>query len=769
MAKIFKSDQFGDLQVPDNFAELPKTEQQKILKEAAQKKGSVESLQPEMSTGRYLEGLGDQALQGLTLGTSDEIGAAFAEMRPKNVLKSLFTDQKFGDAFNKRLSAQRARNKQFEAAYPKAALAANVGGSVAPIAASLLLAPFTGGSSTAATTASTVARAKNILDSSRLLSGGITKPGSSIGARTIEGLKTGSAQGFVGGIGYNESNTDTIGGVIYDKATGAVIGTVAGGLFGSALPTTISVGSIPFKATGRQIGKVFDKNKFTVEEKMAVKKISDLFLQDDITPDQVIQGIKQNISADKLEGVTPVEILADFGGEAAIRKLRGLNIIAPGDTIKKTLRERGSGSVEGIGQDIIDDVTSNIQSTRIGQSLQRASEDTINTKGINLSGGIEDIEQATRRELNPLYTEAFAKNQFVDNLELYKFLEVPIIKDAYEPARRNYLLEVQKMNPGQRILMEDTGIPPLKDLLVKGEKAQITGVTKNLPLAFLDQIKRSADQKTFGLKTTTGSNKIDSRTASNRKDVANQYRDLLKDSVKGDEYSTALKKGADKFSLEDAFNQGNKLQARTTKAETFKKYFNGLKTDAEKDAFRVGVFQYLSDQINTLGNNTNLANKLLSSPNVSTKLTVLFQGNDKAKKSFIDRLIREDRIAGTNQAILGQSATAEKAFDASQGLSSISDLMIALNEPTSSAGVRGGASVIGNLRAALFDPEGKKIQAMQNILLESNPNKQISILELIKQLNKIEKVGSGTESAIRKSISRSVVPQSSSVIRENLQ
>lgn len=39
MAKIFKSDQFGDLQVPDNFAELPKTEQQKILREAAEKKG----------------------------------------------------------------------------------------------------------------------------------------------------------------------------------------------------------------------------------------------------------------------------------------------------------------------------------------------------------------------------------------------------------------------------------------------------------------------------------------------------------------------------------------------------------------------------------------------------------------------------------------------------------------------------------------------------------------------------------------------------------
>jgi len=769
MAKIFKSDQFGDLQVPDNFAELPKAEQQEELRKAVRQKQSAKSSQPEMSTGRYLQGLVDESIQGLTLGTSDEIGAVFAEMRPKNVAKTLFTDQEFGDAFNKRLSGQRARNKEFQTANPKAAIAANVAGSVAPIAASLLLAPFTGGSSTAGTAALTAARAKNVLDSSRLLAGGITKPGLGIGGRTIEGLKTGATQGLVGGVGYNESDADTLGGTIADKATGATIGTVAGGTFGAVLPGAMSVASVPVKATGKQVAKVFDKSKFSAEEKMAVKKISDLFLQDDITPDQVIQRIKQNVSADKLEGVTPVEILADYGGEAAVRKLRGLNIIAPGETITKTLRERGSGSVEGIGQDIIDDATSNIQSTRIGQSLQKASEDTVNTRGINLAGGIDDIEQATRKELNPLYTEAFEKNQFVDNLELYKFLEVPIIKDAYSIARRNYLLEVQQMNPGQRILMEDTGIPPLKDLLIKGTNGQITGVNKNLPLAFLDQIKRSADTKTFGLKTTTASNKIDSRTANNRKDVANQFRDLLKNSVKGDEYSTVLKKGADKFSLEEAFNQGNKLQARTTKAETFRNYFNGLKTDAEKDSFRIGVFQYLSDQINTLGNNANLAKKLLDSPNIATKLKVLFQGNDQAKKSFVDRLIREDRMAGTNQAILGQSATAEKAFDASQGLASISDLMIALNEPTSSAGVRGGASVIGNLRAAMFDPEGKKIQALQDVLLESNPNKQINILELIKELNKIERVGSGTENAIRRSISRSAAPQSSPVIRENLQ
>ena len=95
MAKIFKSDQYGDLTVPDNFADLSQDEQQKILKEAVRNK-----LSSEMSTGRYAQGIVDQGLQGLTLGTSDEIGATFAELNPYNLGVTLFTDQEFGDAFS---------------------------------------------------------------------------------------------------------------------------------------------------------------------------------------------------------------------------------------------------------------------------------------------------------------------------------------------------------------------------------------------------------------------------------------------------------------------------------------------------------------------------------------------------------------------------------------------------------------------------------------------------------------------------------------------
>ena len=167
-------------------------------------------------------------------------------------------------------------------------------------------------------------------------------------------------------------------------------------------------------------------------------------------------------------------------------------------------------------------------------------------------------------------------------MDVYKFLEVPIIRDAYETARRNYLVKLQQNNNKP---IQDSGIPSLNALFIRNADGKITGVTKELPLEFLDQIKRAVDRKTFNLQTTTSVQKIGPDVVSSRKNVANQFREILKDSAKGGEYTTALAESADKFALNDAFKLGQQLQKRSTKGSDFKKAFNSLSTDAEKDAF----------------------------------------------------------------------------------------------------------------------------------------------------------------------------------------
>ena len=134
-------------------------------------------------------GIGRMAAQGVTLGFSDEIGAGAVAAWDS------FNDKDFSESFDTRLAQNRAELDSFRQANPKTAFASEVVGSVAPIVASILLTPFTGGGSTAAG-AATVARlaggTKKVLDSTSLLAGGVTKPGANILQKTLQGTKLGT-------------------------------------------------------------------------------------------------------------------------------------------------------------------------------------------------------------------------------------------------------------------------------------------------------------------------------------------------------------------------------------------------------------------------------------------------------------------------------------------------------------------------------------------------------------------------------------------------
>jgi len=769
MSEIAPTEKYGNVVVPDGFEDATDAEQQAMLREALgitsnQTTAPAPASEP-MSAPRIAGGVLDETLQGLTLYSSDEIGGVGSEIL--NIPKTIFTDQEFGDAYNRRVAKKRKDYKDFQQAYPKTAVTSNIVGSVAPIAASLLLGGPAGGTSTIAPT---LARTKGILDSSRLLAGGMTKPGAGLAQKTAEGLKMGTVQGTFAGAASNESDAESIGGIIADKGAGGIVGGLTGGVIGTALPPAISgilyAGNKlllqPIIRASQNLSK--SNPTFTSDEIVSIKDIGKLFLNDEISPEQVINQIKKNVSADKLENVTPVEILSDYGGDAVKRKLRGMNIVTPGTKISTTLAERGSGTVEQKGLNILEGEQSNIQSTRVASSLDESAKKTIKTKGIELGDNINEIQDAIQRKLGPLYTKAFDENQTVSNLELYKFLEVPAIKASYKTAKDVYLLETQKLNPGQRISMDDLGIPELKDLFIKNSNGQVIGVTKELPLIFLDQIKRAVDAKTFALKTTTSSNKIDKRTVDLRKDVANQFRDLLKNSVKGDDYANVLNQASDRFALGDAFEMGKKLRKKAIRVDAFKKQFNSLKTDAEKDAFRIGVFEEILNDVNTTTDTTNLAKKLLDTPAVANKIRILFEGIPGGAEAFINRLIREDKIARTNQTVLGGSNSAEKFVDANSVLQNLSDTIVALTGPTSSAGIRAEANLTNKAQNVLFDRSGRERQALLNTMLNQDPKTQIEMLNLMQQLERQSQRESMRSNFLRSGGIRSTAPVASEAV-----
>ena len=657
-------------------------------------------------------GIVRSGLQGLTLGFSDEIGAGFGA-----AFDSVFTDQSFNEAFDKRVTDSRSKLKSFSKANPKTALAADITGSVAPVIASLLLTPFTSGTSGTGV----VATGTRIL-SNPLLAGKIAKPGS---GKSFEAGKIGGLQGGVAGAGYSDGSAT-------DRAIGTGLGVGAGALIGGVTPPVLT-------GAGKIIGSGIDavknvftkKPNFTKDETKAIKIITEQFARDEIPVEQVIQKIQDNVSADALEGITPIEILADYGGDAVIRKLRGINTRVPGMNIGEELTERTTGTMEQKASAISSGNNPNIQSTRIASTLENTTDKTIETKGIDLQSGINDIVVAVDKKLKPLYDTAYAKNTSINNLEVYKYLQSdPILKNAYSEAIKLY---------NQKIVArggEPIAIPKLNKLLIK-EKGKVVDVSQTLPLEFFDLIKRVADQKTYQ-QIIKGS--INKQMAGPRKTIANNFRDLLKDSVNGDEYISALNQAADNFALKDAYDLGAKFHKPSTTAKAFDNQFSKFNTNAEKDAFRIGVFQEIMKDINKVGDSQDLVKKIFNSPDLRQKIFILFGNDEKARDQFINKLVREAQILRTTQTVTGGSNTAEKLFDAAQASQTASDIFVAGNEPTGAAGIRSIFNLGRSARDIISNPLEKTSRNVGNVLLEQNPNKQLEILELMQQLEKTGRI-----------------------------
>lgn len=661
-------------------------------------------------------GTAASALQGLTFGFSDEISASVG------ALGSIFTDESFSEAFDRRVKDARQDLLDFREANPKLALGGEIAGSVAPVAISLLLTPFTGGAS-----ASGAAVTATRILSNPLLAGKVAKPGLNLLQRTAQGAKIGALQGAVAGAGYGE------GGVI-ERAISSGLGAGAGTALGAAA-TPILAGTGAALRTGKEL-LTKPTSKFNTSETKSLKIIADQFAKDEIPLESIPAKIQENVNADKLVGLTPVEILADYGGDAVNRKLRGIKTRVPGMNIEEQLIERTAGTTKQKADALKNLKSPSIQSERILKEFETSTKKVVKTPNINLEGGVDDLSNTIDGYLSPLYAVAFEKNNKVNNINLYKsLLQTPLMRSAYEDSISVYREKL--ISQGQR----PQPIPKLNDLFEKNNKGQIIGMKKYLPLEFLDLIKKTADQKTF---QNIRDGSINKQTALSRKKLANNFRNLLKESTLGDEYEKALDMGADKFALQDAFNSGVEFHKPSLSAINFNKVFKSLNTDIEKDAFKIGVFQQIYKDINKAGDNINLVKKIFDSPDLRQKLTILFGNDIDARSQFVNRLVRESVISKNTATITGGSNTAEKVLDAADVAQTLSDVAVYGTAPTSSAGIRAGATLFQKARAVIANPTEKRAREVGNLLLEQNPNRQQEVmdevLKLQKQLQKTKEV-----------------------------
>lgn len=628
------------------------------------------------------------AISGLTFGWSDEIEAAAIATKD-----SLFGNADWGEAFDKRLAKERAGQQAFRQLKPGQDIAGEVIGGFIPTAIALLATPFTGGASLGALTAAQGAR---------------------VGFKQLakRGAKVGTGVGALSGAGYAEGTGD--------KVLGGVIGAGVGGTLGAALPT-LGAG------IGRTVGMLRSTpvQGFSKDEQKALKQISNAFAKDEISPEEVIKQIQINVDADKLVGQTPIEVLADFGGEAVRRKLGAARTLAPEIQADQRLLSRTSGTGEQKAEAIVSGIEPNIQSSRIMAGVEEASK-SIRTKGINLKSGIDDISEAMQQKVNPLYDKTFnnPNNTRIKDFKIYDFInENPEIKNSYKKAIRPYQLQAEANG---RVPQR---IPGSFDDVIKLDKnGNIVEILEPLPLEFLDQIKRLSDEKIFSNVKLKGLSK---RLANLQKGPINEYRDLLKKYADGDEYKLALSNASDKLSLNSAFDDGVKMSKSAATSDQFKTAINKLSSPAEKDAFRVGVFQQIQEDLLGTKDNIDLVKKLWDSPKLRSKLNALFEGDETALKAFVDKLKREAKIQLTASKVTGGSQTADKAQDAINLQRLLTDMAVsgAGSETTQRPIFEYGAQSISKLLTS-------KPEQVGNLLLNQSPRRQQEILRAMEELRK---------------------------------
>lgn len=530
------------------------------------------------------------AAQGLLFNFADEAEAG---------IRSLLPGQ---GTYSQNLAAIRGGLEDYRSDSPVTSTVAELGGAVAPAVAGLLLAPFTGGTSTAAT-ANAVRTAPSLFNQMKT------------------GAKIGAVTGAVSGAGASEGG---IGNRLQGAVQGAGIGTVAGG----AVPVAMSAGRAVVEK-GKDILGRSGADAARKSDELIMKSMR----RDDLTP----FGIQRQINENARIGAKP-ETLADLGG-ANLRGRAAAAANVPGPTKQRAenfLTERVRG-----------------QSERLADDLQM----TMGEKLENTNKLIAQIVEERSKQADPMYKAAYAKAPIVNDDKITKMLELPKFKEAYARAQRIAELEGRELPQIFRLQYDNAG-----QLLRDAEGLPVLGPLERAPdLQTLDYIKRGLDDAigTGAAKGSLGRTEIGALKKARREFIERV------DEVGPDEYKQARQVFAGHSEAKEALESGRNVFMMPENdwrevAEEFAKM-----TPLEKQMFRRGVVDASRIRMNQSSNEVGTARdvtRVFGSKETMNRLRDVFP-DEESFGLFKSNLQRESQMVNTRNKVITGSRTTPLAQD----------------------------------------------------------------------------------------------------------
>lgn len=544
------------------------------------------------------EGLKSGFFRGVTFNWIDEL-KALAEaggMDPKDpdggralaaliqgAYKKFGGDPEAADAYRVALSRERADQERIAEQQPGAALAGELTGALAvPIGAA--------------------ARAPTL------------------GARTVQGLKTGAVVGALAGAGEGTDLTD--------RASRATTGAVVGSAIGAAAPAAVET----VVRTGR--GLVNAATPVT----NTIRGLRDV---DAEAGRRVVGAVERDIRAGDA-GIVPAELVAsrNAGGPAAIMDMGG-------EITRGLARSAGNTSPEGRG------------------TLNRTINDRFETQGPRTAqlidrmfGGVADTEaqrtalqEAARRTNAPAYARAHrepaAQAMWDEGFE--QLMQAPVFQEAarnatrtsanraahegFTPVRRPFEFhDADSLTPRYTLRTDDRGNRVLPNL------------------GFWDSVKRNLDDKINSLQRA-GENSA-ARDAQQLRSALVSHLDELVPS-----YQAARQGAARFFGAEDALDAGAqfvRLNANTTEARRNFARMN----PAEQDMFRQGFASRFLDDLNRAPDRRSVLNWIGNAPAAREKLEMVL--GPQRWREMEAHLRTEGVMDLARSAVQGNSTTARQ-------------------------------------------------------------------------------------------------------------
>jgi hypothetical protein len=328
-------------------------------------------------------GFGRSVLQGLSFNFADEIEAA---LRSGSVSNKEYENQ---------LARVRAGIKEYEQQYPGRAFAGEMIGGLAPTAAALIAAPFTGGATGPAAVAGATRMATKI---------------PTLGGIALRGAGYGGVSGAISGAGGAEGGLEK-------RLAGAGIGGATGAVLGGTSPVVTQAVS----TSGKAIKNVFKPTRPEDALNKAQELIAKKLAQEGIDPAVLArQQAMRNLTLGAKD-----ETLADYGGESMRRLARGAMAIpqsAQTET-RQMLIERAQGAGPRITQDI-----TNL--TAVGaRDIQEVANEIVANRSRLAAPLYEEARKAgqiSSPELNNLLTKSKDIQQAIgDARRLPQFADLP--------------------------------------------------------------------------------------------------------------------------------------------------------------------------------------------------------------------------------------------------------------------------------------------------------------------------------------------------------